>query len=59
MSQFTRPSLEWRISYRHEDDDLVRGFFIPALSCAVHYDRVTGYFSAEMLALYLTEAGVR
>lgn len=45
------PALEWRTSYRHEDGDLVRGFFIPALSCAVQYDRMTGYFSAETLAL--------
>jgi superfamily II DNA or RNA helicase len=45
------PSIEWRTSYRHEDGDLVRGFFIPALSCAVQYDRMTGYFSAETLAL--------
>lgn len=45
------PALEWRTSYRHEDGDLVRSFFVPALSCAVQYDRMTGYFSAETLAL--------
>lgn len=45
------PSLHWRTSYRHEDGDLVRQFFVPALSCAVQYDRMTGYFSAEALAL--------
>lgn len=44
-------SISWRTSYRHEDSDLVRGFFVPALSCAVQYDRLTGYFSAEALSL--------
>lgn len=44
-------SLSWRTSYRHEDGDLVELFFIPALSCAYSYDRMTGYFSAEALSL--------
>ncbi|MEW5722288.1 MAG: SNF2-related protein, partial [Thermodesulfobacteriota bacterium] len=30
---------------------LVMGFYIPALSCAVRYDRSTGYFNAPALAL--------
>ncbi|HLH03941.1 MAG TPA: helicase-related protein [Bryobacteraceae bacterium] len=42
---------EWRTSYRHEDGNLVTLFYIPALSCAVQYDRMTGYFSADALAL--------
>ena len=25
----------WETSYRHEDGDLIRLFYIPALSCAV------------------------
>ena len=41
----------WETSYRHEDGDLVRLFYVPALSCAVQYDRMTGYFSADALAL--------
>lgn len=41
----------WDTSYRHEDGDLVRLFFVPALTCAVQYDRMTGYFSASALAL--------
>lgn len=45
------PSLTWRTSYRHEDGNLVSLFYVPALSCAVHYDRLTGYFSATALAL--------
>ncbi len=41
----------WRTSYRHEDGDLIALFYNPALSCAVQYDRMTGYFSADALAL--------
>src|SRR5215831_1174716 len=42
---------KWRTSYRHEDGDLVELFYNPALACAVQYDRMTGYFSADALAL--------
>jgi superfamily II DNA or RNA helicase len=42
---------EWKTSYRHEDGDLIELFYNPALACAVHYDRMTGYFSADALAL--------
>ena len=45
------PAHTWETSYRHEDGDLVRLFYVPALSCAVQYDRMTGYFSADALAL--------
>ena len=45
------PAHTWETSYRHEDGDLVRLFYVPALSCAVQYDRTTGYFSADALAL--------
>ncbi len=38
-------------SYRHEDGDLIRMFYVPALSCAAQYDRTTGYFSADALVL--------
>ena len=41
----------WETSYRHEDGDLIRLFYVPALSCAVQYDRMTGYFSADALVL--------
>jgi len=43
--------VQWRTSYRHEDGDLVELFYNPALACAVQYDRMTGYFSADALAL--------
>lgn len=45
------PSRSWRVSYRHEDGDLIQLFYVPALECAVQYDRMTGYFSADALAL--------
>lgn len=45
------PSHTWETSYRHEDGDLISLFYVPALSRAVQYDRMTGYFSAAALAL--------
>jgi SNF2-related domain/PLD-like domain len=42
---------EWSVGYRNEDGDLIQLFYNPALACAVQYDRLTGYFSANSLAL--------
>ncbi|HOF40841.1 MAG TPA: SNF2-related protein [Candidatus Hydrogenedentes bacterium] len=42
---------EWQPTYSHEDGDLVDLFFLPALSCAKLYQRVTGYFNKEALVL--------
>jgi SNF2 family DNA or RNA helicase len=44
-------SQSWKRKYTPEDGDLVRLFYVPALEDAVHYDRLTGYFSASALAL--------
>ena len=41
----------WQTKYSPEMGDLVTGFYVPALECAVRYDRSTGYFSAYALAL--------
>ncbi len=41
----------WETSYRHEQGDLVALFYVLALSCAVQYDRMTGYFTSDALAL--------
>lgn len=41
----------WKRKYTREDGDLVRKFYVPALSTAVRYDRITGYFTAGGLAL--------
>jgi SNF2 family DNA or RNA helicase len=43
--------VEWQPLYSHEDGNLVRLFFTPALSRACLYQRVTGYFSAGVSAL--------
>src|SRR6059058_3059141 len=41
----------WKLKYSREDGDLVRLFYVPALSTAIRYDRTTGYFKAGSLAL--------
>ncbi|NCC26725.1 MAG: helicase [Gammaproteobacteria bacterium] len=45
------PARNWLTKYSPESGDLVADFYIPALECAVRYDRSTGYFSAYALAL--------
>lgn len=40
----------WKVKYSPEDGDLLHAFYLPALSCAVRYDRSTGYFNAGALA---------
>jgi hypothetical protein len=37
--------------YSAEDGDIVGAFYVPALCCAVRYDRTTGFFSAGALLL--------
>ena len=44
-------SRQWKTLYRHEDGNLIDLFYVPALQCAVDYDRMTGYFTADALAL--------
>ena len=41
----------WKTKYTPEDGDVVAAFYVPALDCAVRYDRTTGYFSASALAI--------
>lgn len=41
---------EFKRRYSSDSDDLIRDFFIPALSRAVRYDRAVGYFTAGALA---------
>ncbi|MCP4698550.1 MAG: DEAD/DEAH box helicase family protein, partial [Gammaproteobacteria bacterium] len=41
----------WKTKYSYDDGDLVKLFYEPALACAVRYDRSTGYFTANALAL--------
>lgn len=42
---------QWKLRYTPEDGDLVASLYVPLLSCAERYDRLTGYFSATALAL--------
>lgn len=42
---------QWRLRYTPEDGDLVAQLYVPLLACAERYDRLTGYFSANALAL--------
>ncbi len=41
----------WNHKYTVEGGDLVRRFYVPALEDAERYDRLTGYFNAQALAL--------
>ncbi len=41
----------WKPRYSGSGSELVRAFWIPALSCAVRYDRTTGYFTAPALTV--------
>lgn len=42
---------EWKLKYTPEDGNLIDVFYVPALQDAARYDRLTGYFNAEALAL--------
>ncbi|WP_407530868.1 DEAD/DEAH box helicase [Methylobacterium oryzisoli] len=41
----------WKLKYTPDNGDLVRDLYVPLLTCAERYDRLTGYFSASALAL--------
>lgn len=43
--------IQWKIRYRSSDDDLLRDFYLPALSKAVLYQRAAGYFSTGSLVV--------
>lgn len=40
----------WKGVYRSDSDNLLEGFYIPALKESVSYDRAVGFFSASMLS---------
>jgi SNF2 family DNA or RNA helicase len=42
---------DWKLKYTPDDGDLVGLLYVPLLSCAMRYDRLTGYFSASALSL--------
>jgi superfamily II DNA or RNA helicase len=39
----------WHLQYSSDDEDLVGSFYVPALRCALSYDRATGFFDANAL----------
>lgn len=42
---------QWQPKYDSDFDNLLKNFYEPALSSAVRYDRATGYFSPQILAI--------
>ncbi len=42
---------QWHTKYDSDSVSLIQEFYEPALSCAVRYDRSTGFFSAKLLTL--------
>lgn len=49
MSQFL-PDRSWRISYSSDFNNPVTDFYIPALECAIQYDRKAGFFNSAILS---------
>ena len=43
--------VDWQSYYSHEDGNLVSLFYEPALSRSILYQRITGYFSADVFSL--------
>ena len=41
----------WKVSYSTEIGNPVTEFYEPALTRSIQYDRITGYFSANTLAV--------
>jgi superfamily II DNA or RNA helicase len=44
------PSHPWRISYSSDTHNPVTDFYIPALECAISYDRKAGFFNSSILS---------
>jgi SNF2 family DNA or RNA helicase len=40
----------WRISYSNNENNPIADFYIPALECAVQYDRKSGFFNSAILS---------
>lgn len=41
---------QWKAMYTPDNGNLIKAFYIPALSSAVRYDRTTGFFKPDALA---------
>ncbi|HPR42486.1 MAG TPA: phospholipase D-like domain-containing protein, partial [Candidatus Methanofastidiosa archaeon] len=42
--------IDWKCRYNSGEDNLIRDFFIPALSVSKYYYRIAGYFSSTSIA---------
>ena len=51
MPPLSLRDVPWRLQYSSDEDDLVETFYVPALRCAVAYDRATGFFDANALRI--------
>lgn len=40
----------WKISYSSDENNPVADFYIPALECAIQYDRKAGFFNSTILS---------
>jgi len=40
----------WRISYSSNENNPIADFYIPALECAIQYDRKSGFFNSAILS---------
>lgn len=49
MSQSLRDR-SWKISYSSDENNPVADFYIPALECALQYDRKSGFFNSTILS---------
>ena len=41
---------QWKIGYGSDEDNLITEFYIPALECALQYDRKAGFFNSSILS---------
>ncbi len=44
------PKKNWKISYSSNENNPIADFYIPALECAVKYDRKSGFFNSAILS---------
>jgi SNF2 family DNA or RNA helicase len=44
------PQKNWKISYSSNENNPIADFYIPALECAVKYDRKSGFFNSAILS---------
>lgn len=51
MIEHNLSEISWKVSYSTETGNPVADFYEPALSRSIQYDRLTGYFSANTLAI--------